>query len=186
MIMVTVVTAIGRKSDLFPENMTVREALEDLMPEYAGSINSINGEPLSELYMHSELRQQAKDNRICLTYVPETQQERPLKKEMLCDTAPDTSSANKAKEIQEVISVLAKGAWRKLLKFQPLLYAAMGITLLIISRIEWRQNYRGLFLAVSILLIFSNLTWYFFAEENRKKTEEKADKEQNEEDELPF
>ena len=62
MIKVIVISCIGRKADFFPKHMTLRKAMEEFSPEYAGSISVINGRPKSADSLDQPLHDLAEHN----------------------------------------------------------------------------------------------------------------------------
>ena len=66
MIKVIVTAGPVRKADLFPENMTAREAISEFAPEYINSIHAINGSLRPAENLDLPLRKLAENDIVCL------------------------------------------------------------------------------------------------------------------------
>ncbi len=69
MIKVIITTIEGRKTDLFPEHLSVRNAFEELDVDYTISINAINGSYLHEEDMDKALHTYERDSVVHLSSI---------------------------------------------------------------------------------------------------------------------
>lgn len=209
MIKVIAVTSAGTVTDLFPERTPLRDVFETVEPNYAVTGCTVCGKCLQPEDLDESLLRFAKDSVVRLTAAVSSETEASCLDELpelVLSPAegPASSQMDKVKEIQDVITALAKWLWSKLIRFLPLLLASYGIAILAMTLLGGAWNYKSLFGAVTVLLTCSNLIWFGMSEERLRKAKKSIgqksdDREQEscaktethcfvkvESDELPF
>ncbi len=94
--------------------------------------------------------------------------------------APVESSADKAQEIREVISILTKETGKKAFHYMPLIFAALGIVELILFVSGSNMFVRTTYPLLILMFICSNMLWYCSNESKAKKDQAKPDQQQTE------
>lgn len=182
MIKVIAVTSAGTVTDLFPERTLLRDVFETVEPNYAVKGSTVYGKCLQPEDLDAPLLRFAKDSVVRLTAAVSSETEATCLDELpelVLSPAegPASSQTDKVKEIQDVITALAKWLWGKLIRFLPLLLASYGIAILVMTLLGGAWNYKLLFGTVSVLLICSNLIWFGMNEEKLRKGKNGSDQE---------
>ena len=193
MIRVTMTMASGKKTELLPESMTVREAFKTLEPGYAGNFNAVNGVCPEAEDLGRPLRKYAKGSTLQLISVPRIDAGGP---EPECE--PDLpeedrpAAEDKVKEIQKVVTELAKWLAKKAFRYLPLFLAVYWIVFTLLVSHRRYADYRGMFIGLSVMFVCVNLLWFFTNETKAgKKQEDEKEQareaaEEAEQEELPF
>ena len=189
MIKVIVSTSAGSVTDLFPEHTALRDVLESVESHYADTDSMVYGKCIKPEDMDKSLRDFARDSIVRLTIGVKSEKEDPGFDELpglVLSPVVDPSSfqTDKVKEIQDVITALAKWLWGKLIRFLPLFLATYGIVILVMTILGGAWNYKFLFGAVTVLLICSNLIWFGMSEEKRRKGKNGSDQKMDDREQI--
>ena len=201
MIKVIVGDAKSHKTDLFPETTTIREVLEDFELDSSGGVMISKCGFLREEDLDKPLKNYARDSAVLMSVVPRVSDEAPIKDDTPFDddppwdeepdadiapadhaeaAVPAESSVDKAQEIREVITILAKEVGKKACRFAPLFFAALGIVELILFLSGSNMFIRMTYPLLILMLICSNMLWYCSNESKAKKEQATPDQQQTE------
>ena len=158
----------GSHTDLLPETLSVREVLEKLVPDYAGHENLLDDTPLREEDLDKPLFFFGKDNAVQLSSFPRVPLPAPAD-QVPAVPPPAGNPPDKAREIQIVISSLARWIGKKLLDYAPLGLSAFGFAYALLTLVSYRADFRAMCLAMSLLLCISNLLCWFRSREKPGK-----------------